>query len=298
MRASVLAALLLISCAPAQQPAPLSGGIHAADIRRHQEFLGSPDLEGRGPGTEGSRKASDYIAARLKEWGFTPAGTDGGWFQPFGEGRRNVAALRPGRSDEYVVVGAHYDHLGKKGNTVFPGADDNASGSSTVLDVAEGVGRASLSRSVLFLWFDAEENRLEGSRWWTDHPTLPMEKCFAMVNVDMIGRNDTAKVYCGVQKDKTKAPVYPRLAAALKEVEAAYGPPFDWTEFDPYIQRSDHWPFMQKGVPALFFTGGMHADYHKEGDRLEKINFDKEERVGKIVASLLESLANRSEPLK
>jgi len=298
VRALILGVIFLISCSPAQEPSTLSSGIHAADIRKHQEFLGSAELEGRGPGSEGSRKASDYIAARVKEWGYLPAGTDGGWFQPFGEGKRNIAAFHKGTSEEYVVIGAHYDHLGKKGNAVFPGADDNASGTSTLLDVADGVGRTTLDRGVLFLWFDAEENHLEGSRWWASHPTLPIDKCFAMVNIDMIGRNETAKVYCGVQKTKAKEPVYPKLAAVLKEVETAYGTPFDWTEFDPYIQRSDHWPFMEKGVPALFFTGGMHADYHKEGDRLEKINFEKEERVGKIVASLLEKVANRTEPLK
>jgi hypothetical protein len=297
MRPTLILALLL-SCSPAQEPAPLADGIRAADIRRHQEFLGSAELEGRGPGTEGSRKASDYLAARAKEWGFTPAGDDGGWFQPFGEGRRNVAAFRAGSSDEYVVVGAHYDHLGKKGDAVFPGADDNASGTSTVLDVAERAAKGRLTRGVLFLWFDGEENHLEGSRWWTSHPTRNLEKCFAMINVDMIGRNETSKVYCGVQKDRGKEPVYPKLAAALREVEAANGPPFDWSEFDPYVQRSDHWPFMEKGVPALFFTGGMHADYHQVGDRLEKINFEKEERVGKIVAALLEKVANRAEPLK
>jgi len=298
MRAWLPFVLLLISCSPSQEPSELVSGIHAADIKKHQEFLGSVELEGRGPGSEGARKASDYIAARVKEWGYVPAGTDGGWFQPFGEGKRNIAALRRGTSDEYVVIGAHYDHLGKKGEKVFPGADDNASGTSTLLDVADGVAKATLTRSVLFLWFDGEENHLEGSTWWASHPTLPMGKCFAMVNVDMIGRNETGKVYCGVQKDKAKEPVYPKLAALMKEVEAAYGPPFDWTEFDPYIQRSDHWPFMEKGVPALFFTGGMHADYHKEGDLLEKINFEKEERVGKIVASLLEKMANRPESLK
>lgn len=290
--------LLLLSCAPAQEPTELATGILAADIRKHQEVLGSTDLEGRGPGSEGARKASDYIAGRVKAWGFEPAGTDGGWFQPFGEGKRNVAALRKGSSDEYVVIGAHYDHLGTKDGKLYPGADDNASGSSTLLDLADGVGKATLKRSVLFLWFDGEENALEGSRWWTSHPTLPIEKCFAMVNVDMIGRNETSKVYCGVEKTKEKAPVYPKLAALLREVEAANGPAFDWTEFDPYIKRSDHWPFMAKGVPALFFTGGLHADYHKEGDLLEKINYEKEERVGRIVARLLVKLANRSEGLK
>jgi hypothetical protein len=294
---SLAALLLLASCAPAQEP-PLAAGVRAADIRRHQEFLGSAELEGRGPGTEGSRKASEYIAARLREWGYEPAGTDGGWFQPFGDGRRNVAGLRRGRSDEYVAVGAHYDHLGKKGDAVFPGADDNASGTSTVLDVAQLASHATPARSLLFLWFDAEENQLEGSRWWTEHPTRPIAKCFAMVNVDMVGRNDASKVYCGVQKNASKEPVYPKLVAALRDVEAANGPPFDWTEFDPYVKRSDHWPFMEKGVPALFFTGGLHADYHKEGDRLEKINWEKEERVGRIVAALVEKLANRVEPLQ
>lgn len=298
MKATLPIFLILASCPGAQDaPDPLSG-IRAEDIKKHQTYLGSEALEGRGPGTEGSRKASAYIADRVKEWGYAPAGTDGGWFQPFGEGKRNVAALRRGSGDEYVVVAAHYDHLGKKDGVVHPGADDNASGTSTVLDVAESVSKASFARSVLFVWFDGEENQLEGSRWWTSHPTLPIEKCFAMLNVDMIGRNETAKIFCGVEKDKAKAPVYPKWAAEAKAVEQKFGATFDWTEFDPYIKRSDHWPFMEKGVPALFFTGGLHADYHKPGDTIEKINFAKEELVGRIVYTLVARVADRREPLK
>lgn len=299
MRAALPIFLLLVSCPGAQDASPdLVANVKADDIKKHQTFLGSEALEGRAPGTDGSRQASSYIADRLKDWGYVPAGTDGGWFQPFGKDRRNVAALRRGSSDEYVVVGAHYDHLGKKEGVVHPGADDNASGTSTVLDVAEAVSKSAFSRSVVFLWFDAEENHLEGSFWWTAHPTLPLEKCVAMLNVDMIGRNETTKIFCGVEKGKDKAPVYPKWAALVKDVEAKFGSPFDWNEFDPYIQRSDHWPFMEKGVPALFFTGGLHADYHKPGDTLDKINFEKEERVGRIVLTLLEKVANRKEPLK
>jgi len=298
MRAALPLFLLLASCPGAPDDADLVGRIRAEDIRKHQEFLGSAALGGRAPGSEGSRKASAYIVDRVKDWGYVPAGTDGGWVQPFGEGRRNVAALHRGSVDEYVVVGAHYDHLGTKDGVVYPGADDNASGTSTLLDVAESVGKARFARGVLFVWFDGEENQLQGSRWWTSHPTLPLERCVAMVNVDMIGRNETTKIYCGVEKDAAKAPRWPKWAAEVKGVEAAFGAPFDWTEFDPFIKRSDHWPFMEKGVPALFFTGGLHADYHQPGDTLEKINFEKEERVGRIVMTLLERVAKGRGSLK
>lgn len=298
MRALLPLLILLAGCPGARDPVNPVLAIRADDIRKHQSLIGSAELEGRGPGSEGSRKASQYIADHVKEWGYAPAGTDGAWFQPFGEGRRNVAAFRAGSVDEVVVVGAHYDHLGTQGGKVMPGADDNASGTSTVLDVAEAVSKAKFPRGVLFIWFDGEENQLEGSRWWTSHPTIPIAKVVAMVNVDMIGRNETAKLYCGVEKDTSKQPRYPRLAEELRGVESKYGPAFDWTEFDPYIKRSDHWPFMEKGVPALFFTGGLHADYHQAGDTLEKINFEKEERVGRIVVALVERLATRTESLK
>jgi len=278
-----LALFLLVSC---QQKAAVEDpvqSIRADDIKKHQTFLASDECEGRGAGSEGGKKASAYLAEQVKALGFKPAGADGSYFQPFGEGRRNVAALWPGKEgEEYVVVGAHYDHLGRKGDVLFPGADDNASGSSTVLDIAEAVAKSKFRRSVLVMWFDGEENNLAGSRWWAAHPTRPIEQCFAMLNCDMIGRNEATKIYCGVQKTKAKEPTYPKWADEVKAAEARFGATFDWTEFDPFIQRSDHWPFMEKGVPALFFTGGLHADYHKPGDTIEKINFAKEELIGRI----------------
>ena len=297
MSLRLFALLLLFSCRP-QAEDPVAS-IRAEDIRKHQTLLASEEMEGRGAGSEGGKKASAYIAGQVKAWGFQPAGADGTYFQPFGEGRRNVVALWPGREEgDYVVVGAHYDHLGLKDGKLFPGADDNASGTSTVLDVAEAVSKTKFRRAVLVMWFDGEENRLEGSRWWAAHPTRPIERCFAMLNCDMIGRNEAEKIFCGVEKDAAKEPKYPKWAAELKAAEAAFGATFNWTEFDPFIQRSDHWPFMEKGVPAMFFTGGLHADYHKEGDRIEKINFAKEERIGRILYSILAKVADRAEPLK
>ncbi|MBI3857740.1 MAG: M28 family peptidase [Planctomycetes bacterium] len=298
MRLRALLFLLLSSfgCARAEDPVQ---SIRADDIRKHQTYLASDELEGRGAGSEGGKKASAYLADRVKAWGFQAAGTDGSYFQPFGEGRRNVAAFWPGREgNEYVVVGAHYDHLGRQGEKLFHGADDNASGTSTLLDVAEALSKTKFRRGVLVMWFDEEENQLKGSRWWCAHPTRPIDLCFAMLNCDMIGRNDPAKIFVGVEKEGGKEPKYPKLAAEIRGAEAAAGATFDWTEFDRFIKHSDHWPFMEQGVPAMFFTGGIHADWHKEGDLLEKINFAKEERIGRILYSLLSKVAERAEPLK
>ena len=291
------ALLLAVSCGRGAEDPVLS--IRADDIRGHQMVLASEEMAGRGAGSEGGRKASAYLADRAKAWGLAPAGADGTYFQPFGEGRRNVAAWRPGRSgDEYVVVGAHYDHLGRREGRVYPGADDNASGSSTVLDVAEAVSGTTFRRGVLVIWFDGEENSLEGSRWWASHPLRPIDRCVAMVNCDMIGRNEASKIFCGVEKDGQKRPKYPKWVAEVKAAESAFGASFDWNEFDPYLKRSDHWPFMEKGVPALFFTGGLHADYHQPGDRLEKINFVKEELIGRIVYTILARVADGRESLR
>lgn len=300
MRRVLIAIVLVAACGPSSAPPPDAlQTILAEDIRKHQTYLASEELEGRGPASDGAKKASAYLADQVKAWGFQPAGADGTYFQPFTEGRRNVAAFWPGSGgDEYVVVGAHYDHLGRKDGVLHPGADDNASGTSTVLDVAEAVSKSKFRRGVLVMWFDGEESNLAGSRWWASHPTRPIEKCFAMLNCDMIGRNEATKIFCGVHKTKAKEPVFPKWAAEVKAAEARFGATFDWDEFDPFIARSDHWPFMEKGVPALFFTGGLHADYHKEGDRIEKINFAKEELIGRIVFSILSRVADRPDPLK
>src|SRR5436190_21493804 len=113
MPRTFLVLLLVASCGQSGTPTPDPGlTILADDIKKHQTFLASEALEGRGPASEGAKKASAYIADQAKAWGFKPAGSDGTYFQPFGEGRRNVAALWPGSAgDEYVVVGGHYDHL-------------------------------------------------------------------------------------------------------------------------------------------------------------------------------------------
>ena len=292
--------------------------IKAADIQKHQVVLAADAMEGREAGTDGGHKAAVYISEQLAKWKLRPGGAEETYFQPIGggggkpqeKGKKNILAVWPGTDEklkeEYVVVGAHYDHVGRgnrnsnggKVGEIHNGADDNASGASTVLDIAEAVSQCAFKRTVICMWFDAEENALEGSRWWAANPTVPTDRVFAMVNCDMIGRNDPRKLIIGVEKDAKGEPKYPKWVSLVKEVEKKAGMTWDWTSFDSFIRRSDHWPFMEKGIPALFFTAGLHADYHKETDDIEKINFVKEEMVGRIAFTIVSRAANLESPLK
>lgn len=210
-----------------------------------------------------------------------------------GKGTKNVLGLWRGTDSklktEFVVIGAHYDHVGKTGygsrtgkKEIHNGADDNASGTSTLLDLAEALVLTKPKRSVLLIWFDAEEKGLVGSKHWCDSPTVPIESVAAMFNMDMVGRNERLKIMVGVEKDGKDAK-YAKLAALLGEGEKHFKLRFDWSGADEFIQRSDHWHFMEKGVPAAFFFGGLHADYHTENDDVQKINFQKEELIGQLV---------------
>lgn len=226
-----------------------------------------------------------------------------------GKGTKNIVAVWPGTDeklkDEVVVLGAHYDHVGygRQGSNggsgkIHNGADDNGSGTSTLLDVAEAFKEVKLKRTVVLLWFDAEEKGLVGSKAWCDSPTVPAASIVFMINLDMVGRNDIKKILVGVEKDPQKTPKYPKVVTLLNEAERRFGIAFDMSGADDLIQRSDHWSFMQKGVPAVFFTGGLHGDYHTDRDDVEKINFPKEELIGKIAFFLAHKMANAPGTLK
>ncbi|HEY6251374.1 MAG TPA: M28 family peptidase, partial [Candidatus Angelobacter sp.] len=189
----------------------------------------------------------------------------------------NVLAYLPGQTDEYVIVGAHYDHLGR-GNfdslapsqigQLHPGADDNASGTAGVLELARRLAplKGKLHRGILFASFAGEELGLLGSAEWVKEPTRPLEKAVAMLNMDMIGRIKDEKVYIGgVGTGST-------FQRVLKEAQAntQTNAPFK-IEYSPGgYSSSDHMSFVTKKVPALFFFSGLHSDYHKPSDTWEK----------------------------
>jgi len=211
----------------------------------------------------------------------------------------NVLAWLPGQTDEYLIIGAHYDHLGR-GNVdslapsqigqVHPGADDNASGTAGVLELARLLApeRGKLKRSVLFMDFAGEELGLLGSAEWVKQPTRPLDKAVAMINMDMIGRIKDDKVYIGgVGTGSTFKSV---LDQAEKEA------PFKFEASPGGYSSSDHTSFVAKKIPVLFFFSGLHSDYHKPSDTWDKINGPSAARLLDMIENVAVQLANTDQP--
>lgn len=187
----------------------------------------------------------------------------------------NVAAYLPGSTPDYVVLGAHYDHLGLGGENslspssvgkVHPGADDNASGVAAILEFARArsAGGEKPRHGLLFLAFAAEEIGLLGSGHWVDNPTLPLENAVAMLNFDMVGRIQNRKLYVGGVG--TAGPFADLVEQAASEHELKVD------KSRSASSSSDHTSFSAKKIPVLFFFSGLHSDYHKPGDTPDKIN--------------------------
>ena len=206
---------------------------------------------------------------------------------------------------ELVVVTAHYDHLGKRGDGIYNGADDNGSGTSTLLEVAEALAKAKKQglgpkRSVLVMLVTGEEKGLLGSQYYTTHPIFPLENTIVDINVDMVGRVDEK-----YQDNPNYIYVIGsnRLSTELHDINEAMNKKYtnltlDYTynaADDPnrYYYRSDHYNFAEKGIPAIFYFNGTHKDYHRTSDTVDKINFEKMEIIAKLVFHTTWELANR-----
>jgi hypothetical protein len=207
----------------------------------------------------------------------------------------NVLAYLPGQTDEYVIVGAHYDHLGR-GNfdslapaqigQIHPGADDNASGTAGVLELARHFAtlkiKGKLHRGILFANFAGEELGLLGSAHWVGEPTRPLDKAVAMLNMDMIGRIKDDKVFIGGVGTGSTFKRALELAQSKAPFKIEYSP--------GGYSSSDHTSFVAKKIPVLFFFSGLHSDYHKPSDTWEKINAPSAVRLLDLVANVTEQL--------
>jgi Zn-dependent M28 family amino/carboxypeptidase len=232
---------------------------------------------------------------------------------------QNVVAVFEGSDpvlkDEYVALGAHYDHVGiglpVNGDAIYNGADDDGSGTTALLAMAEALAKAPKrpKRSVLFVWHTGEEKGLWGSRYFTNYPTVPLEKIVTQINIDMIGRSkkegDTNirnadlsgpnEVY--VIGSKMMSTELGELTEIVNKdyLNITFNYRYDNpTDPNRFFFRSDHYNYARKGIPIVFFFDGVHEDYHRPGDSVDKIDLQKMEKVTRTVYMLLWEVANRA----
>jgi hypothetical protein len=219
----------------------------------------------------------------------------------------NLVGMIPGSDPtlrgEYVVYSAHMDHVGTVGDgvggcrptgedTVCNGADDDASGSTGILLVAETYAKLKVKprRSIIILHVSGEEKGLLGSRWFSEHPTVPLAQIVANINYDMIGRNNPDSIVVIGKEHSDMGTTLARVTASHPELNLTTADDI-WPD-ERFYFRSDHFNFARKGVPILFFFNGVHEDYHRATDHVEKIEYDKLSRVAKIGFYLGAEIAN------
>lgn len=377
-----VAAATLTACAGRRVEVATGGAatvpaITASDLRERLSIYADDSMMGRRVSTEGSRKATSYIAAEVRRIGLEPAGDSGTFFQdihpdtirgftgtPAPGTARNVVAILRGSDavlrNEYVAIGAHSDHVGIRSiavdydslrafnialdrmgtplwdaripmeariaaresirvnvdslrrirpprlDSISNGADDDGSGTVAALEIAQALASALVKpkRSILFVWHTGEEAGLLGSKWFTDHLTVPREAIVAQLNLDMVGRGEAIDVAAG-------GPNYLQLVGSrrlstelgdiVEKVNSEQAQPFKFdyqedTNGNPnrIYCRSDHYSYARYGIPITFFTTGLHADYHQVTDEPQYIAYDHMKRVAELVRDIAVRVAKRS----
>lgn len=280
------------------------------NLRQHVTYLASDKLKGRGTGTKEERKAANYLAKQFKKIGLQPKGDKGTYLHHFGFKQiadphggtaenapqvysQNVAGYIDNGAPYTIIIGAHYDHLGlghdhnsldaNPDGKIHNGADDNASGTAGVVEMARYFANNGVKEqhNFLFLCFSGEELGLVGSKRFTEYPTVDLTKCSFMVNMDMIGRLNGEKrlVVGGVG-------TAPDFVPTLNNLKGEFTFKFDSAGIGP----SDQTSFYLKNMPVLFFFTGQHSDYHKPSDDADKVNFSGEAQVLGLVARVVEAL--------
>lgn len=304
MFSSILVALA-VQAAPSQVPTtPTSPTeLRVQDMKGHIYFLASDELEGRGTGSRGCWMASQYIAAHWRSLGLLPA-NDGSYFHHFdvrsrtGEmlDARNTCAILPGTdpelADQYLVIGGHHDHAGLGDpltggmgayGEIHNGADDNASGASGVMELAEYFASNPLRHPILFLTFSAEEAGLLGSQAFVEDKIIDPKKMVAMLNLDMIGRMSDDYLFVGGLGSGKE--LHSLLDPVFKNTKG-----FNFEFHDGGEAPSDNTNFYRAGVPALFFFTNIHEDYHLPTDDAPLINYEGAVRILDLAVSTMTAL--------
>jgi Zn-dependent M28 family amino/carboxypeptidase len=276
-------------------------------------------MEGRNTGSEGQKKAGMYLISQYEANGISyPKGAENFYqkvpseymskaFSPKLPDSENIWAYIEGteKPNEVLVISAHYDHIGMKNGEVYNGADDDGSGTVSVLEIAQAFAQAKKDgygpkRSILFLHVTAEEYGLHGSRYYSEHPLFPIDSTIADLNIDMVGRRD-------VEHTDNGNYVYligsDRLSTDLHNISEEANKKYTHLDLDykfnerndpnQFYFRSDHYNFAKKGIPIIFYFNGVHADYHGADDTPEKIEYNLLAKRAQLVFVTAWELANR-----
>lgn len=255
---------------------------------KHISYLASDELEGRKTLTEGNFKAQEYIISEFKSYGLNSHYID--YQQSFSfqnrrenkeyENAKNIVGFIPGtESRKIIVISGHYDHLGigksnAAGDSIFNGADDNASGTSAMLALAEYFSKNPPKHSMLFVAFDAEEMGLQGAKALLEDFPFELKEILLNINMDMVGRNDKNELYAsGTFHNPYLKPILER-AAAESSPNLLFGHDDPSSKQQDWTQSSDHGPFFSKGIPHIYFGVEDHPDYHKQSDEFLGIQPD------------------------
>ncbi len=277
-------------------------------------------FEGRETGTRGQKKAVDFIRQFYSSHAINAAQGTEDYFQPMElniKGKmvktENVAAIIEGSEfpDEYIVISSHLDHVGIQNGMIHNGADDDGSGSVSLLEIAEAFQEAAAAgqgpkRSILFLHVTGEEKGLLGSAYYANNPLYPLANTMVNLNVDMIGRLDPKR------EDKDPNYIYligaDKISQELHDISEATNKRYtqiklDYTfndDKDPnrFYYRSDHYNFAKKNIPVIFYFNGTHEDYHAPGDTPDKINYEMLAKRSQLIFHTAWELANRNDRIK
>jgi Zn-dependent M28 family amino/carboxypeptidase len=260
--------------------APTSKTINAAQLLLDDQTLSADDMAGRGIGTAGGTKAREYIAARFKSAGVKSFSDS--YFQPFEVMMKSGAKVNGANvlgyvegtklKDKYIVVTAHYDHLGTRNGEIYNGADDDASGVVALFAIAEYLKVNKPQHSIIFAAFDGEESGFLGSKKFIAAPPVAKESILLNINMDMVAHNDVNELYAsGTYHYPTLKPTLEKLTKTAK-VKLILGHDRPEQKSDDWTNQSDHFVFHQQKIPFVYFGVEDHKDYHKPTDDFANIN--------------------------
>jgi hypothetical protein len=299
----VLAGALSQQAAAAERAELLAAvnSITKEEAKTFVDTLADDSFEGREAGSRGGRAAGNLLMKEMEKLGLAPAGDGKTFLQNFNGSSRNILGLLEGSDpqlkNQLLVIGAHYDHVGygRANNSFGPfgyvhnGADDNASGVAGLLEIIDAVRRMPEAprRSILFVFWDAEEQGLLGSYHWLRAPTLQGKTVVAAINLDMIGRLGGS----GLQVYGTRTA--PSLRQIISQANRDEGLPID---FDWKMKAdSDHYPFFTRSIPTIMFHTGLHSEYHRPSDDAHLVRSDGIASVSRLVFQVLWNLAEADE---